>query len=97
MKPIEAGCKAIIYNYSPLMDGTEVIPIKFIGDAGTAHHRETRGEDRWLLNISFYAILAGGYQTNESLNTMRECYLMRIDGFKDQDQVSDGKELINVD
>jgi len=83
---IEAGCKAIIINSRAGNDGIGVIVIRYIGTVKGWSH-----PSHWMIDKTITG------DQGSSANHIDESNLMRIDGYKDQDQVSDGKELINVD
>jgi hypothetical protein len=83
---IENGCKAIIVNSEAGHNGTSVTVGNYLG-----HIAGWSGDNRWEIDRSLTGTLGG------SAAHVREDQLLRIDGFEEQDKVSDGKELINVD
>jgi hypothetical protein len=92
---IEAGCKAITINSKHGRNGISVIVGRFIG-SGYMHPSDLGiDEDLWEISPPVKAAYASGLEV--MVSRVPEFNLMRIDGFEEQDKVSDGKELINVD
>jgi hypothetical protein len=80
---IEAGCMAVIINSVAGNDGVFVTVLRYIG---TSHSE--RGDNLWEVDKMINGTL-------RPTNLIMDHKLMRIDGFEEQDKVSDGKELIN--
>ena len=78
---IEPGCMAIVINSHMGHNGKIVIVGDFIG-----YIENWLGDDHWSIDIT----LAGTY--GRSKNSIRECQLMRIDGFKEE-AIQKSKEL----
>ena len=79
---IEPGCMAIIINSVMGHNGKVVTVGEFIG-----YIENWDGNDNWEIDIN----LIGTY--GRSNNTVRECQLMRIDGFKEDKVIQESKEL----
>ena len=85
MKPIEAGCLATVINSNAGNNGISLAVIRYVGVVYGEN-----GKNQWEVD----RVLKG---TRSANNFIDESKLMRIDGYESQDQISDGKELINVD
>jgi len=76
LKPIEAGCLAVIFGYHPSVDGTEVNVGSFLGEIKYAY-----GCDRWSIEQAIPAVegIGGAVVVSVSVSGIRGRYLMRID------------------
>jgi len=93
---IEAGCKAIIINH--FSASGEVVVGECVGKGVIGPNGKLFvGGDRWIVDKKIAYRGSRFKKFIGYVDHIEESNLMRIDGFKDQDQVSDGKELINVD
>lgn len=87
MKPIEEGCLVMVKNYSSEMDGRVFTITKYIGDI----FPEAIGI-RWGIDGEYIPLYYDDTQSDRVCSDFRDIYLMRIDGYEEQDQVTESKK-----
>ncbi len=94
LKPIEAGCLAVIIKSRRGNEGRKVVALSFVGSLWGFH-----GDDFWSVDFDGRGVDAFGYinPTGEgvAMRLAREVDLLRIDGFTEESKAEQAeKELV---